>query len=138
MSTYLKVVFWANAALAVFAYGCSIYFSNTNMLLYGTINLLSAAIAYLLWHAWCGDNNKNDIQYMDSENGQSNMLDNVIKFSKAMILLSIALFMMRCTFGSFMPDVHVTGLENLEQIEIEVDESEDGDNIKIITIRKED
>lgn len=59
--------------------------------------------------------------------------DLVVKASKALIVLSIALFFVRCSFGSFIPDVNINGLEDGDEIRIEVIEGEDGETV---TIRK--
>jgi hypothetical protein len=59
--------------------------------------------------------------------------DKVIKFSKALILLSIAVFFVRCSLGAFVPDININGLANGDEIKIDVTEGEDHETI---TIRK--
>lgn len=60
-------------------------------------------------------------------------LDFVIKFSKALILLSIAVFFVRCSFGSFLPDVNIQGMKDGDEITVEVIE---GGNSDTVIIRK--
>lgn len=60
-------------------------------------------------------------------------LDRVIKFSKALIIFSIAIFFVRCSLGHLTPEFEIHGLENGDTILIEI--QEEGKN-KTITLRK--
>jgi hypothetical protein len=59
--------------------------------------------------------------------------DNVIRGAKALILLSIAIFFVRCSFGSLVPDINIQGLEHGDEIKIDITENEER---SVITIRK--
>jgi hypothetical protein len=57
--------------------------------------------------------------------------DKVIKFSKALILLSIAIFFVRCSLGALVPDVNINGLKDGDRIVIEVIEGEEHGTVTI-------
>lgn len=61
----------------------------------------------------------------------SEFAENVIKGAKALIVVSIAVFFVRCSFGSLVPDVNIEGLDELEGLKVEVIEHEHGATVTI-------
>ena len=57
----------------------------------------------------------------------------IIGFSKAIIMLSVAIFFVRCSVGDLGPDVHFNGMEDGDEFRIEVIE---GNDREVIIIRK--
>lgn len=70
---------------------------------------------------------------VDNTEKASSVLDLVIKGAKAAILVAIALFFVRCSVGAFVPDVNISGLEDVDEISIEVTEEE---GREVVVIKK--
>ena len=59
------------------------------------------------------------------------LFDMIVMGAKALILASIAVIFVRCAVGDLDPDVHVEGLSDGDEIQVEVIEGKDRETIII-------
>ena len=50
-------------------------------------------------------------------------LDFIVKLAKTAIIVSIALFFVRCSLGSFVPDINIDGMQDGDSFRVEVIEN---------------
>jgi hypothetical protein len=62
-------------------------------------------------------------------------LNFIIKLAKAAIIVSIAIFFVRCSLGSFVPDVNIDGIQDGDSFRVEVIEN---GNSETVIIKKND